>query len=96
MRYVEKGYKEIENGVFVKLYEPYEDGTPATDKQITAIKNLKSYLACGDKTNHKSLAKKEIARIGRLTKVRAMKEISGLIDEVKYHDNRYDWGDLPF
>lgn len=97
MKYVENGYKEISRGVYVKTYIPYEDGTPATDKQKTAIKNMRSYLECGSKTNHKCLRKKELKRIEKLTKVSAMKEIGTLIQDVKHYDNeRNDWGDVPW
>ncbi len=98
MRYTEKGYREIERGVFVKTYEPFEDGTLATDKQKNAIKNMLAFLKSGDKDNHKCLSKKEIADINKLTKVQGMKEVSALIESIK---NREDelleaWADMPW
>ena len=96
MKYVESGYKEIKPGVYMKTYEPYEDGTVATEKQKTAIKNLRSYQECGVKTKHSSLSKREISRIEKLTKVQAMLEISQLIKDVEDRDNEMNSWEIPF
>lgn len=96
MKYIENGYKEI-HGVYVKTYLPIEDGTPATEKQKTAIKNMVAYLKCGEKSDHGSINKKELNRIDKLTKFQAMKEIKTLIEEVNGHDNAvFDgWSSMP-
>lgn len=96
MKYTENGYKEI-NGVYVKTYLPVEDGTPATEKQKVAIKNMEAYLRCGDKSDHNGLSKRELNRIDKLTKLEATKEIKTLIQDVKDYDNAvFDaWASMP-
>lgn len=98
MKYIENGYYEIKKGIFVKTYVPYEDGTPATEKQKTAIKNMRSYLAGGPKTSHELLTKRELSRIEKLTKVQAMKEIGELIEDIKNREDYLQdaWCDPPF
>ena len=78
MKYIETGYKDLGDGTFVKTYAPLEDGTPATDKQKNAMRNMLMYLSDDSK-----LRDKDKKRIEKMTKVEALFEIKKLIREMQ-------------